>query len=232
MEAQSRFPAVAGASTCGLIALLVSRVGFSAVENLVNFKTFSSLEQKSTRVICGGDLLDWVLVWMAVSGAKRLSLTSWPLSLLLFTLIICLLTRWFLGRRQMRYLFAASVVLGLTLSESQALIPIAFALPFLVAMGNQKIGRELFFGISALLWCFLMANNSMQHFGWIAESSSKHLIIGAAIISTVVWGSLSVFTRSVFSEWKSTLLCVLLFLAGFCFDFLLPLLSMTTPPVN
>ena len=223
--------AVAGALTFGLIALLVSRVGISAVENLANFKRFSALEQKSTRVICGGVAgmgigLDGCL-W-----CKAVVADTWPLSLLLFALIICLLTRWFLGRHQMRYLFAASVVLGLTLSESQALIPTAFALPFLLALGNQKIGREIFFGISVSLWCLLMANNFVQHFGWIIGPSSKHLLIGAAVIATVVWGSLSVFTKGLFSEWKTTTLCVILFLTGVCFDFLLPLLSMTTPPVN
>jgi hypothetical protein len=101
--------AVAGASTCGLIALLVSRVGFSAVENLENFRTFSSLEQKSTRVICGavaglGIGLDGCL-W-----CKTVVADTWPLSLLLFALIICLLTRWIFGRHPMRYLLAASVV--------------------------------------------------------------------------------------------------------------------------
>jgi hypothetical protein len=223
--------AAAGALTCGLIALMVSRVGCLVVENILNFKNLSSQEQKCARLVCGsvaglGFGLDGCF-W-----CKAVIADTWPLSLFLFALTICLLARWFFERYRNRYLFTAALVLGLTLSESQALIPAAFALPFLLAFGNRKLGREMFFGISVFLWSILLMKDFMQHFEWFIGTSSQNVLIGTAVVSTVAWGSLSFLTRSFFSEWKITSLCAFLFFAGVGFDFLLPVFSMTTPPIN
>ena len=73
---------------------------------------------------------------------------------------------------------------------------------------------------------------SLQPFGWFVDTSSQNILIGTAVITTVAWGGLSFLTKSFFSEWKITSLCAFLFFFGVSFNFLLPVFSMTTPPVN
>lgn len=223
--------AIAGALTCGVIALMVSRAGALAAENFPGFKNLFPNEEKSLRVVCG-----------CVAGlgfgfdgcffGKTVIADPWPLSLFLFALTLCLLTRWFFLPQQRRCLYAAALTFGLTLSESQALIPAAFALPFLLAMGDRKLGREMFFGIGVFLWCILAANGHLRWFDGFLNPSTWNYVMGSAAVATLIWIVLSVQTRRFFSEWKAALLCTVLFLTGISACLLLPVFSMTNPPMN
>src|SRR5208282_2297009 len=68
----------------------------------------------------------------------------WPLSLLLLCIVLGLLMRWSFQPEQKRYLYAAALVYGLLLTNSQIEFAFAPAIPFLVMSGNQKTGRDLF----------------------------------------------------------------------------------------
>jgi len=223
--------ALAGALTCGMIALLVSRVGLMAVESIPDFRRFSRNEQQAFRIVCGvvaglGFGLDGCF-W-----PKAVVADTWPLSLCLLMLTLCLLTRWFFTPQRYRHIYAAAFLLGLTISESQALIPAAFGFPFLLLIGKRQLGREIFFGISFALWATLLLKNTWLRLGWLGATSSGHVLIGVAVIATLVWLFAVVQTRSFLSEWKASSACAVLFFAGFGANFLLPVFSMTTPPVN
>jgi len=222
--------ALAGALACGLIALMVSRVGVLAAENISSFKNLHPSEVKSLRLVCGcvGGLafgLDGCVWRKAVIPDPQ------PLGLLLFTLTLCFLTRWFFAPRQKRYLCAAAFAYGLTLDNSPSLVTAAFGLPFLLALGERKIGREIFFGVGVLLWGIL-ATNGYLHWKDLNYSSTRHISLLLCAIFSFAWLVLSVRTRSFFSEWKTASICVALFLAGVSAYFLLPIFSMTTPPMN
>jgi hypothetical protein len=118
------------------------------------------------------------------------------------------------------------------LSESQALVPAAFGLPFLLLLGNRKLGREIFFCIGVFLWGILLMKDSIQRCGWSINPSSQLILIGTAAIATCLWIVTSIQSRRFFSEWKTTLICAILFFAGLGAYLLLPVLSMTDPPVN
>jgi hypothetical protein len=223
--------AVAGALTCGMIALLVSRIGMLAVGNISGFTNFSAKEQAWVRLVCG---------WVAGLGfgfdgcfwCKAVVADTWPLSLALFALAICWLTKWFSEPTQLRWLFAAVFVHGLTLVESQALIPATFGLPFLLALGNRKLGRGVFFGLSLLLWSFVFLAGHLARFGWPVDSSDQRVLIGLAGMATLTWAVQSFQTRGFFSEWKTAGICAILFIVGVSSCFLLPIFSMTNPPIN
>jgi len=223
--------AVAGALACGVIALMVSRVGVLAAQCVSRFQNLLPNEVKSLRVVCGC-VAGLGFGFDGCFWCKTVVADTWPLSLLLFALTICLMTRWFFTPQSRRFLYAASLVLGLTFSESQALIPAAFGLPFLLAMGERKLGREIFFGSSFFLWGILVMGDYLQHFGWYIGISSRNILISAAVVATLVWGILSFQTRRFLSEWKTTCLCGALFFTGVSAYFLLPIFSMTTPPMN
>ena len=140
--------------------------------------------------------------------------------------------RWFFVRQQKFYLYASAFIHGLTLSESQALVPATLALVFLVALGDRKLGREMLFAVSIVLWGILLMGDSLPHLGWYLGPALRGVLIIAGALTTLTWATLSFLTQRFFSEWKATSICAVLFLAGICFYFLLPVLSMTTPPVN
>jgi hypothetical protein len=223
--------AVAAALSCGLIALLVSRVGVVVVGHDPTFNGFTPEQQKSVRLVCGcvaglGLGLDGCF-W-----CKAVIADTWPLSVCLFAVTLCLLTRWFFAPQQTGFLYGAVFVLGLTLSESQALIPAAFGLPFGVAIGNRRLGRELFFGISIVLWCILLFRKHLSPFQWSVNSADARILVALASIATLMCAVQTFRTRQFFSEWKAGGRCAILFLGGLSAYFLLPVFSMTNPPMN
>jgi transmembrane protein TMEM260 (protein O-mannosyltransferase) len=222
---------VASSLTCGLIALMVSRIGFLAVENVGCFQDLSLKEQKSFRIVCGcvaglGFGLDGCFWSRAVIADQ------WNFNVFLFSLTVCLLTRWFFAPQQRRYLCLGALMLGLVLGDSEALFPAAFALPFLLALGDPKVGREIFFFIS-VFFCGVLVINPYSHWldRWL-DYSTFPCEITATVLVVLVWIILLILTRKFFSEWKTTLSCALLFFAGTSAWFLLPLFSMADPPMN
>jgi hypothetical protein len=223
--------AIAGALACGLIALMVSRVGMLAVEHIDRFSEMGEPDQKSLRVVCGlvaglGFGFDGCF-W-----PKAVVVDTWPLSLLLLTLTICLLTRWFFRPDQRRYLVLTAFVLGLTLCESQALIPAAYGLPFVVAMGHRGLGRDFFLGISLFLWGIVATKSRWEKLGWSPYASTWHILTAVAALAALMWIVPTVRTRRLFTEWKTTLLYAALFISAFGADLLLPVFSLTDPAVN
>ena len=124
--------ATAGALTCGLVALMVSRVGLLMAQTIPNFRTFSAREQAACQLVCGAV----AGLGLGLDGGfwgKTVVADTWPLGVFLFTMTVCLLCRWFFSPNLRRYLYCAAFLHGLTLSETQALVPATFAFPlFLV----------------------------------------------------------------------------------------------------
>jgi hypothetical protein len=223
--------AVAGALASGLIALMVSRVGIMAVAKVEGFDRLKEHEHKSLRVVCGL-VAGLGFAFNGCFWPKAVVVDTWPLSLLLLTLSLCFLTRWFFRPDERRYLALAAFVLGLALCESQALIPAALGFPFVVAMGDRRLGRDFFLGMSVFLWGVVAAKSRWDKMGWTPFPSAWHLLIGITILTTILWIVPTILTQRLFTEWKTALLCAGLFLIAFGPDFLLPVFSMTDPVIN
>ena len=220
--------ATAGALTCGLIALLVSSVGRRMIEYA---GPPAPKQQTAFRLVCGaaaglGFGFDGC-VWSQVALAD-----PWPLSLLLFALTIVLLARWFFAPDQRRYLYLAAFIYGLVLTESQCLITAALGLAGLLAMGDRNLGRNMLLGMAIILWTAYLAQNQLGQLGWHMIGSSEGFLEALIAIVSVAWVFLFIQTRECFTAWKPACLCALLWLAGLSICLLLPILSMTTPPVN
>lgn len=154
--------AVAGALTCGIIALLVSRCGARMANGISGLESVTAKHDQRVRVVCGavagmGFGFDGAFWW------KALIADPWPLSLLMLSLVLCLLTRWQLDLTRTRWLLLAAFCFGLTLTNSQALAPAALGLPFFVlgirpfklaatAWLAVKCGVMLLLGLSLYLY--------------------------------------------------------------------------------
>lgn len=223
--------AVAGAFSCGVVALTVSRVGTFLVESFPSFKNLSAKDGTFVRLVCGcvaglGFGFDGCVWPQAVIVDPR------PLSLFLFALTLCFLKQWFFAPQHRRCLYAAALTYGLAVCNSQSLLVAAPGLVFLVTLADRNLGREIFFGLGILLCAVLEANYFQHWFDRYIQPSTQDWAFGINILGVFMWIILSFLTRRFFSEWKTTITCAALFLLGASAYFLLPIFSMMNPPMN
>ena len=127
--------AVAGALACGLIALIVSRLGRELIKR-------TQRDANRVRIVCGF-AAGAVFGFNGAFWGRAVIADVWTLSICLFCGALCLLMRWFFTPARVRYLYLSAFVYGLTLTNSQILLaaaPAIAALP-LVAQSRRILAR-------------------------------------------------------------------------------------------
>ena len=227
--------AVAGALMCGFVALMVSRGGGLMLEGIPNLRRLKPPEEKQLRVV-GGCVAGMGLGFDGAFWGLAVIADPWPLSLLSLTICLCLLFRWFYSPERRRYLYAAFFVYGVTLTCSQALAPAIVGLPFVVALGDTKLGRD-FFGVATVVWAGVWVESQNGYLSVLLPPVSLGrplwaLYFAFGITTTALCAWLIFKTRRCFTEWRTIILLVAFFLLGLSAYLYLPLASMTNPPVN
>jgi hypothetical protein len=224
--------AVAGALACGLIALMVSRGGGAILEQIPDHQRLKPKEEKWLRAVCGY-AAGMVFGLNGAFWPQAVIVTVWPLSILLLCIVLCLLMRWSFQPELKRYLYAAALVYGLLLTNSQIEFAFAPAIPFLVMTGNLKIGRD-FFLVAGILFLVALGGIWMGHFPSLKGYSGGQFFVFnlLGVLTSLTGIGLVIKTRQAFSEWKAILICSGLFLLGLAVYFYPPIASMTNPPVN
>lgn len=227
--------AVAGALACGVIALMVSRWGSEMAARLCEAWPPQPPWQHRFRLASGFA----AGLSFGTSGpfwSRAVIPDVWTLSILMLCLVFCLLLRWILHPAQKRFLFAAALVYGLTLTNSQIQLSLLPAIPFLVWVGNRQLARDMFFAGVAL--CIVCVIGTFK--GWLAflghEITTPHplfkfLLIGGEL-AFLLSLALILFTRRLLTEWRSLIGCTACFLLGLSLYFYVPVASMTNPPLN
>ena len=223
--------AVAGALATGIIALMVSRGGEFVVNLAKHRQRFTMREQQGLRAVCGG-VAGCVFGLNGAFWRRAVTADAWPLSILLLCTVLCLLMRWSFSPDANRFLFWSAFVYGLTLTNSQIQFALAPAIPFIVALTNQSIGRDMLLSATALFVSALIGS-----FAGLVPELRGHggqfliFVLLGAIISTAGI-SLAVVTRQAFSKWKVVVGCCACLALGLCPYLLPPIASMTNPPMN
>ena len=223
--------AVAGALACGLIALMVSRGGAAILEQMPDIQRLKPKEEQWLRAICGY-AAGMVFGLNGTFWPQAVIIAVWPLSILLLCLVLCLLQRWNYQPESRRYLYAAALVYGLLLTNSQIEFAFAPAIPFLVMAGNPKIGRDIFL-VAGILFLAALGGILTGHFPWLRGQGGQFFIfIVLGVVTSLLGIGLVVWTRQAFSEWKTVLICGGILLLGLSAYFYLPIASMMNPPIN
>jgi Protein of unknown function (DUF2723) len=149
--------AVAGALTYGVIALMASRGAGSILEGVSGLKRLAPKAERALRVVCG-IVASLAFGLDTVFWSKAVVVEVWPLTMLLFATVLCLMMRWIHAPDRRRYLYAAWLMYGLTLTNSQALAVAAPGLVFVILLGAPALGRDLFFAAALLLGAALLAH--------------------------------------------------------------------------
>jgi hypothetical protein len=223
--------AVAGALACGLIALMVSRGGAAIFEQMPDQQKLKPKEEQWLRAVCGY-AAGMVFGLNGAFWPQAVMIAVWPLSISLLCLVLCLFLRWNLQPESRRYLYAAALVYGLLLTNSQIEFAFAPAIPFLVMIGNLKFGRDMFL-VAGILFLAGLGGIWLGHFPSLRGQGGQFFIfIVLGVVTGLMGIGLVVWTRRAFSEWKTVLICGGLFLLGLVFYFYLPIASMMNPPIN
>jgi hypothetical protein len=222
--------AVAAAMACGFVAATISRIG-GLVFRSESFERLSHKEQNVSRVVCAS-VAALGLAFERGFWSKAVVVDTWPLTMLLFTSTMFCLSIWFFELERKRWLWLAAFLHGLSLTESQALAPVTFALPFFLTFGNPKLGRDLLFIAAGSLCAILSTKKTLWVYGWQITPATNHLLIAALILTTISWLVSWFVAGRTFREIKTIIMCLFLFGAGLMAYFLVPIFSMTNPPMN
>ena len=149
--------AVAGALTCGVIALMASRGAGNMLEGVSGLKRLAPKAERALRVMCGC-VAGLAFGLDSAFWCKAVVVEVWPLTMLLFATVLCLLMRWMHAPERRRWLYAAALVYGLTLTNSQALAVAGPGLVFVILLGAPALGRDLFCAATLLLGALLLAH--------------------------------------------------------------------------
>lgn len=227
--------AFAGALTCGLLALMVSRGGALMLEGIAGFKRLPMQEEKW---LCGasGYAAGMAFGLCDPFWGKAVIADVWALTMLLLCVVLCLLFRWFYAPQRRSYFIAACFVYGLTLTNSQALALAAPGLALITVSGKPALGRDGLFAISLLLALSVVADR-FGAFPWILAGVTQTDLfgrnyIGGGILALLVSVALGIKTRKLFTEWKTVLASGCALGLGLSLYFCLPIASMTNPPMN
>lgn len=227
--------AVAGALTCGLIALMVSRGGRLLPEGVRGCKRLVPSQENRLRIVCGvvaglGFGFDRSFWGLAVV------VHTWPLAMCMFAFALALLMKWSYAPERRRWLYGAFFVFSLTLSSHQVLFCAALGLEMIVLCGSVELRRDFCFANVALFIAGLVANGM----GWLpflnrGETEANllrvsFLVVGA--VSAAICALLTLQTRRLLTEWKALLAIGAALLLGVMPYFYMPLAAMTTPPAN
>jgi hypothetical protein len=226
--------AVAGAAACGVIALIVTRlsVGLLHAETGRELQTKDSVRLRTAAAVCAG----LVFGFSGPFWNRAVIADVWTLSVLSLCLVFLLLLRWTQEPKRTRHLYCAFFVYGLALTNSQMLLALGPAIPFLLLVGNREVGRDAFFCGTVLCGAGLAAALlDTEPDLWISPEGIRPVLPGYIAIggvATIMATILIIKTRQLFTEWRTVGFSLFMFLGGLSLYLYVPIVSMTNPPMN
>jgi thioredoxin-like negative regulator of GroEL len=224
--------AVAGALSCGLVALIASRGCSMILERLDELK---GLERRWENALCmsAGHVAGLLIGFNGFMWSQAVIVEVYPLSLLSFMVVLATLLRWVYAPDQLRYLYGSVFMFGVCFTNHQTLIVAAMGIEVAIAAARPRLGRDLF-AINSLLFfvgLIFKAQGWVTAFDLNAPLYAIYLVIGVMSVGAYIF--LAFHTGEVLGRTIFVGLCLGLFwILGASFYFYMPLASMTNPPMN
>jgi thioredoxin-like negative regulator of GroEL len=133
--------AVAGALSCGLVALMVSRGSSMIIEGIADLK---NVERKWENSLCivSGFVAAMLIGFNGFMWSQAVIVEVYTLSVLSMTGTMLCLFRWIYAPHQRRYLYFALFWFGICFNNHQSLLVIALGIEVAVTMVSPKMGRN------------------------------------------------------------------------------------------
>lgn len=228
--------AFAGALSCGLIALMVSRGSSMILESIGSLKNIERQKENWLCLVCGF-AAGLCYGFNGYFWSQSVIVEVYTFGVLSFCLVLCLLLRWMYAPHQRRYLYWAMFMFGVSFTNHQTLIVGAMGIEIAIMLAQPKLGRDLFLANSLIFFLGIWAKTTgkLTSFdsatpGQINPLFTIYLLIGFASIAGTIW--LTIKTQKLLTEWKTVVILAAVWILGSAFYFYMPLASMTNPPLN
>lgn len=187
-----------GALACGLLSLMVSRGSSLFMESIEELKNMTGKWEGAICMISGfvAGLLMGLdgFMWRESVAVNRIAVSSVPW----FLIVLLCLMRWLYAPHQYRFLYWALFVFGICFTTHQSLIVAAIGVEVAIAAGNQRVGRDVFFGNFVL---YMLANvyfwvSKEMVFANLAKPGLQVIFHGVGIFSLMASIWLAIKTRT------------------------------------
>jgi tetratricopeptide (TPR) repeat protein len=234
--------AVAGAVSCGLLALIVSRgssmmiegIGRQPGETELDTLELKTLDKKIESALCviSGFVAGLLLGFNGFMWSQAVIVEVYTFSVVSLMLVLVTLLRWIHAPHQRKYLYWCAFWFGICFTNHQTLIVAAMGIEVAVLAASIALGRDLFAfnSIIYLLALFIMAKGGLTGFrDNPALMPIFHLVgLGSIATASAAWWK----SGKMLTEWKAALIMGAMVLLGWMFYFYMPITSMTNPPMN
>jgi len=152
--------AVAGAFSCGLVALMVSRGSSMIIEGIADLK---NIERKLENALCivSGFVAGMLIGFNGFMWSQAVIVEVYTLSVLSMTGVLACLLRWIYAPHQRRYLYFALFWFGICFNNHQSLLVIALGIEVAVTAVSPKLGRNFWMWNVVFYLAGLAAKSSM-----------------------------------------------------------------------
>ena len=187
--------AVAGALSCGLVALMVSRGSSMILEGVAELK---QLDRQRENALClvSGVVAGLLIGFNGFMWSQAVIVEVYTLSMLSLTAVLVCVLRWIYAPHQTRYLYFAFFWFGICFNNHQSLLVIALGLEAAVLMVAPRLARELLFW-NGLVYLGGLIGLSMGYVSTLQDNPPLLLIYHLiGIASLIGWVMLSVQTKA------------------------------------
>lgn len=152
--------AFAGALSCGLVALMVSRGSSMFIESIGDLKNVSR-KIESALCMISGFVAGMLIGFNGFMWSQAVIVEVYTLSVLSMTGVMVCLLRWMYAPHQRRYLYWALFWFGICFNNHQSLLVIALGIEVAVTAVSPKMGRNFWMWNVVFYLGGLMAKSSM-----------------------------------------------------------------------
>ena len=219
--------AVAGALSCGLIALLASRGSSMMLESIEELK---GMDRRWENALCmvAGYVAGMLIGFNGFMWSQAVIVEVYTLSVLSLMGVLCFLLRWIHAPEQRKYLYWAFFLFGICFTNHQTLIVAAMGLEVAIVAAKPKLGRDF------LLWNSILFLMGLA-FGIPSREQNFAVfvifcLVGIASLAACVRMALK--TEGLFTEFFTATSAGLFWALGASFYLFMPVASSTNPPMN
>jgi tetratricopeptide (TPR) repeat protein len=221
--------AVAGAFSCGFVALLVSRGSSMLMQGISTLKDVEAKYEHWINLVAGF-AAGMLLGYNGFMWSQAVIVEVYTLSVLSLVLVLCFLLRWIYAPQQRRYLYLAAFMFGICLNNHQTLVVASMGIEILILAVQPRLGRNLLIVNSLIYFAVLMLRAKGQV--TFLEGTLLGIFHAVGISSSLGALYLAAKTKNILADWLPVLIMGVLFGIGMAFYFYMPISSMTNPPLN
>lgn len=179
--------AVAGAISCGLLGLIVSRGSSMMIEGIADLR---ALDKKLEAALCvvSGLVAAMLLGFNGFMWSQAVIVEVYTFSVLSLMGVLVTLLRWIHAPHQRKYLYWCGFWFGICFTNHQTLICAAMGIEIAILAANVRLGRDLF-AANTLIWAlglYLHLTGSVQLFHENPAIYNIYNVVGVGSLITML----------------------------------------------